>query len=117
VTVNCTVDPCTIDGLAGLIVSDVSVAAETVTAQETGVRLPEVAAIVVVPKPTAVASPDASMVTMVASSEPQLTKFVTSCKLLSLKTPTAENCRVLPLAKLCESALMSIASRAGTIVT
>lgn len=72
VAVNCCVNPLAIEGLAGVTLMDVSVAAVTVRVVEPEIA-PETAVIVVVPAPTVEASPEAEIVAAPVFVELQVT--------------------------------------------
>jgi len=90
VAVNCLLVPIAMVEFAGVTVSDTNVAVLTVKVA-VPVTEPEVALIVVVPVPTAVARPDASMVETLTGDADHVTE-VSSCVLPSSKFPTAVNC-------------------------
>src|SRR6266478_1851567 len=96
VAVNCWVVPLGIEGLAGVTAMDTSVATVTVSVVEP-VTLPEVAWMVALPVPAAVASPAVLLLATVALSEVQVTELVRFCVLVSLNVPVAVNCWVVPL--------------------
>jgi hypothetical protein len=83
VAVNCCVLPLAIDGLAGVTAIDTSVAAVTVSVvlPET---VPEVAWMVVDPRPAAVASPAVLIVATVAAEEVHVAVLVRFCVLASV---------------------------------
>lgn len=58
---------------------------------------PEAAAMVVVPRATAVASPAALIVATAVFDEDQVAVLVRSCVVLSLNEPVAVNCRAEPV--------------------
>jgi len=90
VAVNCFVVPIDMLELAGVTAIDTSVAALTVS-DALPVTVPEIALIVVVPVPTAVARPDASMVETLIGDADHVTE-VSSWVLPSSKVPMAVNC-------------------------
>ena len=90
VAVNCFVVPIDMLELAGVTEIDTSVAALTVS-DALPVTEPEVALIVVVPVPTAVARPKASIDETLTGDADHVTE-VSSCVLPSSKFPTAANC-------------------------
>jgi len=96
VAVNCWVVPLGIEGLAGVTAMDTSVATVTVSVVEP-VTLPEVAWMVALPVPAAVASPAVLLLATVVLSEVQVTELVRFCVLVSLNVPVAVNCCVVPL--------------------
>ncbi len=96
VAVNCWVVPLGIEGLTGVTAMDTSVATVTVSVVEP-VTLPEVAWMVALPVPAAVASPAVLLLATVALSEVQVTELVRFCVLVSLNVPVAVNCWVVPL--------------------
>jgi hypothetical protein len=95
VAVNCCVAPLVIEGFAGVTAIDTSVAGFTVSTVEP-VMLPEVAEIVEVPTPTAVAKPVTLIVATPGVAEAH-TALLSTCVELSLNVPVAVNCRVAPL--------------------
>ena len=80
--VNCCVCPFAIEGAAGVTAIETRAAAVTVRVVDP-VTLPEVALIVVVPTPPALASPLAEMVATVPAEELQVTVAVRFCVLPS----------------------------------
>ena len=90
VAVNCLLVPIAMVEFAGVTASDTNVAVLTVKVA-VPVTEPEVALIVVVPVPTAVARPAASMVETLTGDAAHVTE-VSSCVLPSSKFPTAVNC-------------------------
>lgn len=90
VAVNCLVVPTGMLELAGVTVMEVTVAPVTVSAAAP-LTEPDVAVIVAVPVPTAVARPAELTVATEEDDEDQVTE-VNSCVLPSLKLPTALNC-------------------------
>jgi hypothetical protein len=93
---NCSVDPATIEGFAGVTAIDCSVAAVTVSTVEPEID-DDVAVMVEVPTPAPVASPDALIVAVAVVPELHVTVPVKFCVEPSLKVPVAVNCWVLPL--------------------
>jgi len=96
VAVNCCVAPFAIDGFAGVTAIDCSVAAVTVSTVEPLID-DDVAVIVEVPTPAAVARPDALIVAMDVVPEFHVTVLVRFCVVPSLNVPVAVNCCVVPL--------------------
>jgi hypothetical protein len=96
VAVNCLLVPTAMVELAGVTASETRVAALAVRVA-VPVTEPEVALMVVVPIPTAVVRPAASMVETPKDDEAQVTE-ASSCVLPSSKVPTAVNCCVVPTA-------------------
>jgi len=90
VAVNCLLVPIAMVEFAGVTASDTNVAVLTVKVA-VPVTEPEVALIVVVPVPTAVARPKASMVEMPIGDDDHVTEG-SNCVLPSSKFPTAVNC-------------------------
>src|SRR2546427_6128108 len=90
VAVNCLLVPIAMVGFAGVTASDTNVAVLTVKVA-VPVTEPEVALIVVVPVPTAVARPKASIDETLTGDADHVTE-VSSCVLPSSKFPTAVNC-------------------------
>src|ERR1700733_10357251 len=97
VAVNCCVAPLVIDGFAGVTAIDCSVAAVTVSKVEPEID-DNVAVIVEVPTPAALARPPVLIVAMVVVPEVQVTVDVKFCVVPSLNVPVAVNCWVAPLA-------------------
>ena len=93
---NCCVAPFAIDGFAGVTAIDCSVAAVTVSTVEPLID-DDVAVIVEVPTPAAVARPDALIVAVVVVPDDHVTVLVRFCVVPSLKVPVAVNCCVAPL--------------------
>ena len=93
---NCCVAPFAIDGFAGVTAIDCSVAAVTVSTVEPLID-DDVAVIVEVPTPAAVARPDALIVAMDVVPEFHVTVLVRFCVVPSLNVPVAVNCCVVPL--------------------
>jgi len=87
----------TIRGFAGLMVIPTRCAVDTVKPVEP-LTAPNVAAIVVVPGATLVASPVLLIVAAAALEELHITDPEISCVLLSLNDPVAVNCLVVPVA-------------------
>ena len=83
--------------LAGFTVIENKVADVTVNSVDP-LTAPAVAVIVVWPAPTAVAPPSELIVATEEAEEPQLTEFVRSCMLPSLKVPVAVIGCVAPIA-------------------
>jgi len=83
VAANCCVPPLIIEGFAGVTAIETSVGAVTVRVVEPLID-PDVAEIVVVPVPAAVASPALEIVAAAVFVEPQVTEPVRFCVLLSL---------------------------------
>ena len=75
VAVNCCMPPAATNGLAGVTAIETKVGVDTVSAADP-VTAPEVAVIVDVPAPTAVANPAALMVATLVSKEVQTAEFV-----------------------------------------
>jgi hypothetical protein len=86
-----------IDGFAGVTAIDCSVAAVTVSKVEP-LMDDDVAVIVEVPTPAALARPAALIVAVVVVPELHVTVLVRFCVVPSLKVPVAVNCCVAPLA-------------------
>jgi hypothetical protein len=93
---NCSVDPATIEGFAGVTAMDCNVAAVTVRTVEPLIA-PDVALIVDVPTPAPVARPAALIVAVVVVPDDHVTLDVRFCVLPSLNVPVAVNCWVAPL--------------------
>jgi hypothetical protein len=91
VAVNCCVAPLAIDGFAGVTAIDCSVTAVTVRTVEPLIA-PDVAVIVEVPTPAALARPAALIVAVAVVPEDQVTLEVRFCVEPSLKVPVAVNC-------------------------
>ena len=94
---NCCVSPLATDGFAGVTAIDCSTAAVTVNKVEPLIA-PELALMVLVPIPTAVARPPAVIVAVPVVPEVHVTELVRFCVLLSVSVPVAVNCCVSPLA-------------------
>jgi methylglyoxal synthase len=86
-----------IDGLAGVTAIDCNVAAVTVSKVEPLID-DDVAVIVEVPTPAAVARPAALIVAVVVVPDDHVTVLVRFCVVPSLNVPVAVNCCVAPLA-------------------
>jgi hypothetical protein len=97
VAVNCCVAPLAIDGFAGVTAIDCNVAAVTVSKVEP-LMDDDVALIVEVPTPAALARPEALIVAVVVVPDDQVTLDVRFCVVPSLNAPVAMNCCVAPLA-------------------
>ena len=97
VAVNCCVLPLEIEGLAGVIAMDWSVAAVTVRTSAGEVTPVKLAVILLVPVPTPVANPAALIVATVVVPEFHVTWLVMFAVVVSLYVPVAVNCCVLPL--------------------
>jgi hypothetical protein len=97
VAVNCWGRPADseIDGFAGLMVMEVMVLLLTVS-EAVPFTLPDVAVMVVVPRATAVARPELSMVAMLGAEDVQVTWELTLLTVLLPSVPVAVNCWVLP---------------------
>ena len=90
IAVNCLLVPIAIVEFAGVTASETNVAAVTVSVV-LPLTDPEVAVIVVVPVPTAVASPDTPTADTVIADDDHVTDG-SNCVLPSSKLPTAVNC-------------------------
>jgi hypothetical protein len=97
VAVNCCVAPLAIDGFAGVTAIDCNVAAVTVSKVEPLID-DDVAVMVEVPTPAALARPAALIVAVVVVPEDHVTVLVRFCVVPSLNVPVAANCCVAPLA-------------------
>jgi hypothetical protein len=97
VAVNCCVAPLAIEGFAGVTAIDCNVAAVTVSKVEP-LMDDDVAVIVEVPTPAALARPVALIVAAVVVPELHVTVLVRFCVVPSLNVPVAVNCCVAPLA-------------------
>jgi hypothetical protein len=97
VAVNGSVVAAAIVGFAGLIAMETRVAAVTVSTVEP-LTEPAVAATVVWPRPTPLATPPPEMVATVGALELQVTAVVKSCVLPSLKVPVAVKVWLAPVA-------------------
>jgi hypothetical protein len=97
VAVNCCVAPLAIEEFAGVTAIDCSVAAVTVSKVEPLID-DDVAVIVEVPTPAALARPAALIVAVVVVPEDHVTVLVRFCVVPSLNVPVAVNCCVAPLA-------------------
>ena len=116
VAVNCCVSPLATEVEAGVTVMDTSSAGMTVRTVEPE-TLPEVAVMVVVPSPTAVARPVPLMAATVVAELAQVAVPVRSWGVLSVKVPVAVNCCVSPFATEVEAGVTVIAtSSAGVTV-
>ena len=80
-----------IEGFAGVTAIDTSVAAVTVSTVDAWEE-PTVALIVLVPTPTAVASPPVEMVAAPSVPDPHVAEPVTSSSLLSVLVAMTANC-------------------------
>src|SRR6266478_2112692 len=109
VAVNCFVVPTAILEFAGITAIETSVAALTVR-EALPVTPPELAVIVVLPVPTAVAKPEELTEATLAADEDHVTE-VNNCVLPSSKVPTALNCCVVPTAIEGVAGLTAIESR------
>jgi hypothetical protein len=96
VAVNCCVAPLAIDGFAGVTAIDCSVAAVTVRTVEPLIA-PDVAVIVDVPTPAALARPAVLIVAVAVVPDNHVTLDVRFCVVPSLNVPVAVNCWVAPL--------------------
>jgi hypothetical protein len=94
--VNCCVRPLTTDGFAGVTAIDWRVAGVTLSTVEP-VTLLNVAPMLLVPTPAAVASPPLVIVATLEVAEAHVAEAVRFCVLLSLYVPVAVNCCVWPL--------------------
>jgi hypothetical protein len=94
---NCWVEPSGTDAVCGLIASDISCAAVTVSTVEPAM-FPDVAPMSVVPVPRLVARPVLLMLAVNGVSELQVTVAVRSCVVPSVKVPVAVNCCAVPKA-------------------
>jgi len=103
VATNCLVIPIAVLGLDGVIATEMSVAAVTVSVVDPD-RVPVVAVIVVEPAATEVTSPAEPAVLLILAiddaDELQTTSAVRSWVVLSENVPVAANCRVIPIAML-----------------
>jgi hypothetical protein len=97
VAVSCCVPPGIIDWFEGVTESDARIAGPTVRIAEAFIE-PEVALMDVAPTPVPVAAPPPVIVAIPVLEEVQLTEFVKSFVLPSVKDPVAVNCCILPLA-------------------
>jgi hypothetical protein len=97
VAVNCCVVPSGMVGIAGVTAIETRTAGVTVSVVKPLIA-PEVAATLVLPTATLVASPCALTVAMVVSAVLQVTAFVRFRVLPSLYVPVAVNCCVVPSA-------------------
>ena len=97
VAVNCCVVPSGMVGIAGVTAIETKIAGVTVSVLEPLIA-PEVAAMLVLPTATLVASPCALTLAMVESAVLQVTAFVRFRVLPSLYVPVAVNCSVVPAA-------------------
>src|SRR5277367_2922209 len=93
---NCSVDPATIEGFAGVMAMDCNVAAVTVSKVEPEID-DDVAVIVEFPTPAPEASPAALIVAVEVVPELHVTVPVKFCVVPSLNVPVAVNCCVAPL--------------------
>jgi hypothetical protein len=98
VAVNCCVAPFAMDGAAGVMTIDCSVAAVPVSVAVFEVTLFNVAVMFVEPTPVTVARPVAAIVAVAAFEDAQATCIVRFCVVLSLNVPTALYCCVWPFA-------------------
>jgi len=114
---NCTVAPAASDGFDGVTAIDATVAALTVKLVD-DVTLPLVAPIVVVPAPTADASPLAVIVATAGTEEVHVTLDVMLRTEPSSYVPCATNCRVVPGAPDAPAGLIEIVcSFTGAAIT
>jgi hypothetical protein len=93
---NCSVDPATIEGFAGVTAIDCSVAAVTVSKVEP-LMDDDVAVMVEVPTAAPLAKPAALIVAVAVVPDDQVTVEVKFCVEPSLNVPVAVNCCVAPL--------------------
>ena len=98
VAVNCSVAPFVILGFAGVTAIDDSVGPVTLRMVEP-VTAPEIAWIIDIPAPTAVARPVEEIVATAGVAEDQATELLRFWVLPSLKVPVAVNCCVAFLAR------------------
>lgn len=109
VAVNCFVVPTAIVEFAGVTAIETSVAALTVR-EALPVTPPEVALMVVLPAPTAVAKPE-TLIAATPGVEDDHVSEVSNCVLPSSKLPTALNCWVVPSAIVGVAGLTAMESR------
>jgi hypothetical protein len=97
IAVNCTVPPTATEGFAGVTAMETNVGAAAVTVRVVEPSMfPEVAVIVAVPGPLAVAKPLAAIVATFRFDELHVAVVVRFWMLPSLYVPVAVNCCVLP---------------------
>lgn len=109
VAVNCFVVPTAMLEFVGVTPIETRVAALTLR-EELPVTPPELAVILVLPVPTAVAKPEELTEATLAADEDHVTE-VNNCVLPSSKLPTALNCSVVPTAIEGVAGLTAIESR------
>jgi len=113
---NCCRPPIPILGIAGAIAIDTKVAGVTVSVVEL-LTDPEVAVMVVFPRPALSAKPETLSITATSGADELQVTEGRSCVLPSLKTPVAVNCWPIPKAMLALDGVMTIEVRtAGMIV-
>jgi hypothetical protein len=108
VAVNCCVAPFAMDGAAGVMTIDCSVAAVPVNVAVFDVTLFNVAVMFVEPTPVTVARPPAAIVAAAVFDEVQATCVVRFCVVPSLNVPIALYCCVWPFATVAVVGVMAI---------
>lgn len=111
VATNCCCAPAGIDGFAGVKAIEVTVAEVTVSVA-LPVITPDIAVIVTVPGVSVLTNPALSMVATVASDDCHVTPE-SACVLLSVNSPVAANCTVLPAARDGEAGAREMETRAA----
>ena len=114
VATNCWLKPLAREGFAGVTAMVSRIAELTVRFVEPTV-FPEVAVIVVVPACSALASPAALMVAVVALEEAHVAVVVRFCSVPSLKVPVATNCCVSPAAMVVFAGVSAIDCRVAAV--